>query len=332
MTKSQPFAWFDLTRLRKDQTYPTYLSTQLGWPESDKLALILNDCVEILLAERSGIKDYKNKRKRHFNEEVLNDLPNLANKIKKLCQSFPIETCVREEVFAWPSKDQQIALRKIFPLEIDMLDLVSLQILNYLDEAFAQSTTGERNELEEKIFFLRLQIHWQKLKEIEIEYSFGTKIKLVELKRDDRLSKENQAGAGRSAAAVNRMKVVDDDIYIANIFLLLINHENFRMKAHDSLNKAAAYFYMIISNCLEEVPLSSQVKITSIPKSRVSDVIKEINHVSPELLIRTVLGKQFPLITRPIPTISEEKSSWRFYKIVSRFDPETNLLRLYREL
>lgn len=332
MTKSKPFAWFDLTRLRQDQTYPTHLSTQLGWSESDKLALILNDCADILLDERCGIKDYKNMRKRHFNEEVLNDLPILANKIKKLCESFPVETCVQEEVFSWPSKNQQIVVRKIFPLEIDMLDLVSLQILNYFDEAFTQSMIGERNELEEKIFFLRLQIHWQKLKGIEIEYSFGTKIKLVELKRDVRLNKLNQSGAGQVAAALNRMKVVDDDIYIANIFLLLINHENFRMMSHDSLNKAAAYFYMIISNCLEEVPLSSQVKITSIPKSRVADVIKEINHVSPELLIRTVLGKQFPLTKRPIPNITDEKSSWRYYKIVSRFDPENNLLRLYREL
>jgi len=331
MTKSKPFAWFDLTRLRQDQSYPTCLSNQLGYAEADKLTLVLNDCAEILLAERDSIKDYKNNRKRHFNEEVLNNLPHLANKIKKLCLSYSIEACNRQVGFKGPSEDQQIITPNTFPLEIDLLDLIALHLINYLDEAFSQSADSNPNNTRviqyvERAMFCR-KILQEKILVSADQLKMSTA--LFTLAKDSR--RLNQSEEGLISADVTRMKVVLDDLFIANIILALINLEDFKRIQWNSLNKLAEEFQPEINDCLDRYPLRNQTEISSVTLARLKRVIKEINHVAPELLIRNVNEKQIRACNRPIPTISNEESTWRHYKIQAKYSEELTLTILYTE-
>jgi hypothetical protein len=93
----KPFEWFELTSLRQSPNYLSKLASQLNYDHSAKLAEFLNGCTEILLAQRIDFKNYKNKRIHHIQEKDLNDLPTLAEDIKKLCDKYPVEWCVNRQ-------------------------------------------------------------------------------------------------------------------------------------------------------------------------------------------------------------------------------------------
>lgn len=312
----KPFTWFDLTRLLEDSTYVNQLASELRYSDTSKLSEVLKDCTDILLARREGVKDYKNKRTLHFNQNVLSDLPRQTGKIKKLCKSNMIEWWVKSQCFELYLVEFQFA--------IDQLDLLALLTLNYLDEAFAvmgncDPTIPDSDQNLNKAFK-----YWEILQQRKPQWLESKRKGEVFLKLYKTESKHKQAVAGLWSAAENRVKAVGDDLRITFILLHLLNHETNKKSSWRSLNELVEDALNDVNEGLAYVPLQAQsAELNIVSLLRLKSVIKEINHFDSEMLA--------PFIDRPIPSIKTENSRWRHYKIVKKWHDDLQFTYLDRE-
>lgn len=314
--KKKPFAWFDLTRLFEDPTYPSQLASELRYSDSAKLAEALNGCTDILLVERDDFKNYKNKRNRHITQEVLRDLPSQSNKISNLCRAYSIEWCAN-----YPEFDLNFIK---FPFEIDSLDLLSLHVLNLIDEAFSKVGDGDSNNPDALVCLLQALICWHRLLEKNANLTYSKNIAAVELRLEKKLNKNKQMAAGLYTAAGNRMRSVHDDLRIAFILLFLLNDESNKKKSWRSLNEFVDGIDQAINDGLKYVPLKAQKSdLNNVSDIRLKEVIKEINHFDKALLSS--------FVNKPIPDIKAENSRWLHYKIVKEWQPEFNFTYLAME-
>lgn len=314
--KRKPFTWYDLSRLMDDTTYPNQLATGLQYSDPIRLAEVLKDCTEILLARREGVKDYENMRNKHINQAVLSDLSKWSGKIKKLCKSDKVGYWVKSPSFKLYFVE--------FHFEIDQMDLLSLMTLNHFDEAISAVAICDLADPNTKENLdLALQC-WEMLQVRKAEMLESQRMGEVFLKLYKTVNKHKQAAAGRVTAAGNRMRAVGDDLRIAYILLFLLSDETNNNKCWHSLNAFVDALLNAVNERLQYVKLRAQsAGLESVSEFRLNQVIKEINHFNSGLL-----GS---FVKKPIPGIKAEDSRWKHYKIVEKLQPNLQFTYLDRD-
>lgn len=297
----------------QDPTYPIQLATELRYSDPQKLAEILNDCTDILLAKRAGVKDYENKRKRRIDNAVLNDLPKYATKIKKLFQHNRFDFWLKSPTFKLHFVE--------FHFDIDHLDLLSLLTLNSIDEAIAQAGDHSAKDTDVMHCFNRALEYWETLQVRKKDWVKSGKSGEVILERYRIAAKHRQTMAGITSAAKNKLDAVWDDLLITEILLLLLSDETNKSYSWRSLNEFANDFLNPINRGLSRLPLlAKQSEMGNISAIRLKSVIKEINHFDKELL------RAF--VKKPIPAIADEDSRWRYCKITKKWNADLNVTYL----
>jgi hypothetical protein len=307
--KRNSFAWFDLTRLSQDPTYPSELASRLQYPYPDKLAETLNFCIDILIVPRDGIKDYKNERKRHITQADLSAFPKLSKELKKLCRVNTINWCVRHLGFVVPRS-------RFFPFEIDLLDMLALHILNYIDEAFseAESTHGNSDKLEN---FSKAVYCWDKLQEKRAAWVASLKMTTDFLGLYKETKKINWWMTGQIAAINNKTNAVLTDLLLANILLNKLYAKSNKDKIWLTVSSFVKHWVKELQAiCYEEFPVIEQLLARTqesnsqnelITPVRIKRVIQEINRLDETLLIHR--------ITESIPKIDPRKSKMRIFNL-----------------
>jgi len=291
----------------QDPTYPVQLATELRYPDSQKLGEVLKDCVDILVVEREGVKDYNNTRKRRIDNVVVNDLPKYATKIKKLLQ---------HNMFDFWLKAPSFKLHFVeFHFDIDQLDLLSLLTLNSIDEAIFESGVGDSSGQNTLPSLNKALDYWETLQVRKGDWIENTRTSDVFLHLYRTVSRNKQKAAGRISAESNKVKAIADDLQIAYILLLLLSDESNDKKSWRSLNEFVEGVVNAINEGLRHVPLKAQkTDLDSVSVIRLKAVIKEINHFDKGILNSFVI--------KPIPDIKAENSRWRHYKIVKKWNED----------
>lgn len=321
------FAWFDLVKLLQDTSYPDHLASQLGFSDSAKLLEILKDCTDILCVERGGIKDYSNKRKRHITPDDLIALPSLSKRIKRLCQDNSIEWCVKHYGFDAPSGK--------LPFEIDRLDLLSLHVLNSLDEAFAEAETSSASvcvssNLSQAIYC------WDRLQDKKRDEE-KSHIMVDGLYRFYKTSKKNnQLDAGLNRAALNFTAAARYDLFIANMLLHFVYSDQFTDVNWDSLNNfVESWVQPLVEVINKRHPTFARMLIGHnnifqdaelIAPDRLKRVAQQINYFDSGLLGRWIV--------KPIPTIHSDDNMWEraMLKLELEWMEEPNFHFMYPQI